>query len=139
SEYVADLKTDLVGFGAVGSGESLTVQVYNGTTLVKTFRSNSASTDGGMTLNSTNGSWRVSDANWGSTSLQGGRTYTVKAFTTVADGSGGQIADDVEFSVIAPIIRSPVDSETSDTASQVYALDDGGYMMFYVTGKTSTN
>ena len=140
SNYVADTTPTFTGKGQVGTGETFSVQVLNSSgSVIKTFTS---ATNGGLTMDTTNGTWSISDASWTASaatgvSLLSAGSYTIKSFATVADGSGGQASTTQSFTVVAPIVRTNVTGTYDDTGSQVFGLDDGGYYVFYASS-TST-
>ncbi|WP_198087387.1 Ig-like domain-containing protein [Variovorax sp. E3] len=144
--HVSTSKPALIGAGHVGANESLTVQVLNSKgSVVKAFigtdPDSGAATDptsaGALSFNGFGG-WSIADSNWGDIPLLPGK-YTVRAFTKVADGSGGQVAADSTFTVVdlAASPRTMVNTLYSDTAPKAYALADGGYMLFYTSSANS--
>jgi hypothetical protein len=128
------------------------VEIYNATNnqLVKTFTS---AANGGLTMNTTSGTWSINDASWTASGATGvselggadgtassiGSYYTI-SYAVVADGSGGQRSTTQQvFRIVPGSTGQAVATVNDDTLSRVYSLDDGGYLLFYVTEVTNLN
>jgi hypothetical protein len=119
----------IVGTAEVGTGETLSVGIYSGTTLVASFSPTVTAA----------GSWSVSAANYAAG--LGAGTYTVQASVITADGSGGQAADPRTMTLVPDnIIRSVAKgtSNTDNAASIITATDDGGWVVTYAANASAT-
>ena len=124
--YVPNTRPTVIGRGGVGAGEYLVVNVYDSNNkLVVSF----SSQDGKVILDAEKGSWQVPQSAWGTTQLAAGN-YTAQALVMVADGSGGQSSDLLDFTVYPPDpVATVANTNIDDAGPRLYMLNNGGYML----------